>query len=37
MREFIEELTEEFLDFIEDFGDLIKKRPPTKKPQESQE
>lgn len=32
MREFIKELREEFVDFIEDFGDLIKKRPPTKSP-----
>lgn len=28
MREFIEEIREEFLDFIEDFGDLLRKRPP---------
>lgn len=30
MREFIKEIREEFLDFIEDFGDLVKKRPPSK-------
>lgn len=30
MKEFIEEIKEEFFDFIEDYGDLIKKRPPRK-------
>lgn len=30
MKEFIEEIKEEFVDFIDDFGDLIKKRPPRK-------
>lgn len=30
MREFFEEIKEEFLDFIEDFGDVIRKRPPRK-------
>lgn len=30
MRELIEEIREEFLDFIEDFGDLIKNRPERK-------
>lgn len=30
MREFLEELKEEFQDFVEDFGDLVKKRSPRK-------
>lgn len=30
MRELIEEIREEFTDFIEDFADLIKRRPPRK-------
>ncbi len=30
MKELIEEIKEEFVDFIEDFGDLIKKRTPNK-------
>lgn len=30
MREFIGEVREEFWDFVEDFGDLIRKRPPRK-------
>ena len=30
MRELIAEIKEEFVDFIEDFGDLLRKRTPTK-------
>lgn len=30
MREFWAEVKEEFWDFVEDFGDLLKKRPPRK-------
>jgi hypothetical protein len=30
VREFIEEVKEEFFDFVEDFGDLVKHRAPRK-------